>query len=106
MKNLIKLFIGLCIVFCTVFCAFSVCAAEGDVEIRFSVGDSTLSINGEEVTVTTPYVVEGTTLVPVRVITEAFGAEVSWNDAEQSVTINYRDVVIKLAIGNKTAYIR
>lgn len=47
------------------------------VEISFKVGDSTLMINGSPVTVQTPYVAgEGTTLVPLRVISEAFGAVV------------------------------
>ncbi len=103
-KSILKT-IGICLLLCITVCAINVFAAEGDVEIKFAVGDSTLSINGEDVTVTTPYVVDGTTLVPVRVITEAFGAEVLWNGGEKSVTVNYRDVVIKLAIGSKTAYI-
>jgi len=105
MKKTFGLVIGFCLLASIVFCAFNVYAADGDVEIKFAVGDSTLSINGEEVTVTTPYVVDGTTLVPVRVITEAFGAEVIWHAEDKSVTVNYSDVAIKLAIGNKTAYI-
>lgn len=105
MGKMFKLCAVVCMLVCILFFAFSVYAAEGDIEIKFAVGDSTLSINGEDVTVTTPYVVEGTTLVPVRVITEAFGAEVAWNGEEQAVTINYSDVEIKLTIGNKTAYI-
>lgn len=75
-------------------------------EIRFKVGDSVLSINGKSVEVETPYVVgEGTTLVPLRVITEAFGAEVNWEDAEQKITLNYPDVKIILQIGNGTAVV-
>lgn len=104
MKKL-RLITVVCVIVGIMLCAFNVCAANGDVEIKFAVGDSTLSINGEPVTVTTPYVVDGSTLVPVRVITEAFGAEVLWNGDDKSVTVNYSDVVIKLAIGNKTAYI-
>ena len=47
------------------------------VEIAFNVGDSILKINGIETEVETPYVTENnTTLVPLRVITEAFGAKV------------------------------
>ncbi|MBO5454442.1 MAG: hypothetical protein J6A69_10860 [Clostridia bacterium] len=73
------------------------------VEITFKVGDSTLSINGKDVAVETPYVVgEGTTLVPLRVITEAFGATVGWEEATQKITLEYPDVNIVLQIGNKT----
>lgn len=101
-----------------VFCAAnmmlgaSVCAwaAEGKptgekVEISFKVGDSTLKINKEDVTVQKPYVVDGVTLVPVRVITEAFGAEVEWNGATQEIDILYSDVKIQLSIGKKEAYV-
>ena len=62
------------------------------VEIAFNVGDSILKINGIETEVETPYVTENnTTLVPLRVITEAFGAKVDW------------DVNIELQIGNIVA---
>ena len=75
------------------------------VEIIFSVGDDTLLINGESVKVeTAPYVVgEGTTLVPVRVITEAFGAKVGWDGETRTVTLKYPDVNIVLQIGNPIA---
>lgn len=74
------------------------------VEISFKVGDSTLMINGSPVTVQTPYVAgEGTTLVPLRVISEAFGAVVGWEDTTQTITLDYSDVKITLQIGNKSA---
>lgn len=70
------------------------------VEISFKVGDSTLNINGEDVTVETPYVVgEGVTLVPVRVITEAFGAAVDWDGTERKVTLTTEEKKIELWIG-------
>ena len=79
-------------------------AADGDVEIGFKVGDSTLMINGQAQTVETPYVVgEGVTLVPLRVITEAFGAEVIWEGETKSITLKYPDVEILLQIDNPTA---
>ena len=78
----------------------------GRVEIEFCVGDATLLINGAEVTVEKPYVVgEGVTLVPVRVITEAFGATVGWEASTKTVTLEYPDVNIVLQIGNPTAEI-
>ncbi len=73
-------------------------------EISFKVGDSTLLINGKELSVETPYVTgEGTTLVPLRVITEAFGAEVLWEGETKTITLNYTDVTIILQIDNKEA---
>ena len=80
--------------------------ADGTVEIRFRVGDSVLSINGNNVEVETPYVVgEGTTLVPIRVISEAFGANVGWDGATQTVTVENNGTSIVLQIGNKTAIV-
>lgn len=60
------------------------------VEIAFNVGDSILKINGIETEVETPYVTENnTTLVPLRVITEAFGAKVDWDGDTQKITLTY-----------------
>lgn len=79
---------------------------DGRVEIEFCVGDEVLIINGQEVAVEKPYVVgEGVTLVPVRVITEAFGAEVGWEASTKTITLEYPDVSIVLQIGNPTAEI-
>ena len=79
-------------------------AAADRVEVKFSVGDSVLSINGEEMQVETPYVVgEGVTLVPLRVITEAFGAEVEWVAETQTINLSYPDVKIVLQIANPVA---
>ncbi|MBO4898250.1 MAG: copper amine oxidase N-terminal domain-containing protein [Clostridia bacterium] len=76
-------------------------AAGGDAEIQFCVGDSVLTINGTPVMVETPYVVgAGVTLVPVRVITEAFGAEVGWEGETKTITIDYPGSNIVLQIGN------
>lgn len=79
--------------------------AEGNkAEIEFSVGDDTLIINGVPVTVEKPYVVGvGVTLVPIRVITEAFGAKVDWEGETKTVTVAYPDVNIALRIGDVTA---
>ena len=74
---------------------------KSDVEIAFKVGDEILKINGESVEVEKPYVVEGTTLVPLRVITEAFGAQVDWDGNTQTITLNYSDVTIILQIGKR-----
>ncbi len=74
------------------------------VEISFKVGDSVLMINGEATEVETPYIAgEGTTLVPLRVITEAFGAKVTWVDETKEIYLEYPDVSIVLQIGSREA---
>ena len=84
--------------------ATTVFANDDKVEISFCVGDATLMINGSEVTVEKPYVVgEGVTLVPIRVITEAFGAKVDWIEETETVKLEYPDVNITIQIGNPVA---
>ncbi|WP_162178014.1 stalk domain-containing protein [Ruminiclostridium cellobioparum] len=52
-----------------------------------------------------PVAPKGTTLVPVRAITEAFGSTVEWNGTTQEVFITKDNTTIKLKIGSKTAYV-
>ncbi len=81
-----------------------VLADEGTVEISFCLGDDTIVINGTGVAVEKPYVVgDGVTLVPLRVITEAFGATVEWINETRTVNLTYPDVNIVLQIGNPVA---
>lgn len=76
------------------------------VSVSFKVGDSTLLINGEKVTVETPYVVgTGVTLVPIRVISEAFGAEVDWDGATKTVTVSCGECKVIVTVGSKTALV-
>lgn len=86
-------------------CISVITFADSDkVEISFCVGDETLTINGNGVKVEKPYVVgAGVTLVPLRVITEAFGAVVGWEGTTKTVTLNYPNVEIILQIGNPIA---
>ena len=76
------------------------------VSVSFKVGDSTLTINGEAVTVETPYVVgTGVTLVPIRVISEAFGAEVNWDGETKTVTVSCGECKVIVTVGSKTALV-
>jgi len=51
-----------------------------------------------------PTIENGRTLVPLRAIFEALGADVSWDGATQTVTATKDATQIKLQIGVKTAY--
>lgn len=64
-------------------------------------GDTTKTVKLEAA----PYAPHGTTLVPVRAITEAFGSAVEWNGTTQEVLITKDNTTIKLKIGSKTAYV-
>ncbi|MGM9937403.1 MAG: copper amine oxidase N-terminal domain-containing protein [Candidatus Ornithomonoglobus sp.] len=74
------------------------------VSIFFKVGDCILSINGQDIEVEKPYIAgEGVTLVPLRVISEAFGAAVDWDGDTKTVSIGYGDKTLTLQINNKSA---
>ncbi len=50
-----------------------------------------------------PVIENGRTLVPMRGIFEALGAEISWDDATKTVTGTKNDISVVLQIGNTTA---
>ena len=50
-----------------------------------------------------PIIVEGRTLVPMRAVFEALGAEVTWNDTLKEATGTLGNQTVLLRIGSKTA---
>ncbi len=52
-----------------------------------------------------PLIISGTTLVPMRAIFEALGAQVTWDGAKQMVAARKGDTTIKLIIGMQSAQI-
>ncbi|MBU5442750.1 copper amine oxidase N-terminal domain-containing protein [Paenibacillus sp. MSJ-34] len=56
-------------------------------------------INGQKVSAVRPIVKDGRTLVPLRFISEGFGAKVDFNTKNQSITIKYANKTIFLKIG-------
>jgi len=62
-------------------------------------------IDGESLAFTDakPFIDNGRTLVPFRVIAEALGAKVDWDGAQKKVTITKEESLVEIIIGNKTA---
>ncbi|OPA74141.1 hypothetical protein BVG16_25685 [Paenibacillus selenitireducens] len=58
-------------------------------------------INGQKVSAVQPIVKDGRTLVPLRFISEGFGAKVDFNTKNQSITIKYANKTIFSKIGKK-----
>lgn len=52
-----------------------------------------------------PFIRDNRTMLPIRAISDAFGAEVSWDAATSGVTVINGDQVIKLTINSPTATI-
>lgn len=68
----------------------------------FAAGEITIQIDGQTISSdTSPVVVNGTTLVPLRVVTENLGASVSWNQAKKQATIKTAAYTVVFTIGAK-----
>lgn len=62
----------------------------GNDTIRLQIGKNFASVNNKKIAMdTAPIIDHGRTMVPVRFISEALGAEVVWDDATKTVTIIY-----------------
>jgi len=63
-------------------------AAAGATTVSLTIGENTATVNGVSTTLDQPAVIENNrTLVPVRFVSEALGADVSWDAASQTVTV-------------------
>ncbi len=53
-----------------------------------------------------PFIVGGTTLIPLRGLLEEMGAEISWDGEKSEVTIKAQNKEIRLQIWNKRVYVK
>ena len=80
-----------------------------DVVISLQIDNSIMKVNGEDCEIdagrgTTPLVVKGRTLVPLRAIIENFGGTVEWENSTKTVILEMNNEIIRLSIDNQTAY--
>jgi len=72
--------------------------------IRLMIGKKTFYVNDIQKEMDTePMILQGRTLLPIRYIAEALGAQVSWNAADRKTTISFKDTTIELWIGKNIA---
>lgn len=66
----------------------TVLATRGGTQVRLQIGSENAYVNDQEIALDTPAkIVNGSTLVPVRFISESFGATVGWDSKTSSVLI-------------------
>lgn len=66
-----------------------VTAMRGDQRVRLVIGERFADVNGRSVQLATPAINrDGSTLVPLRFLSEAMGAQVQWNPNRQMVFVN------------------
>jgi titin len=76
------------------------------VTLRFYIDSTNYFVNDAEETMdTSPVILNGRTLLPIRYVTEPLGAQLQWNGAEQKVTIPMENTTLELWIGNSQAYV-
>jgi len=59
----------------------------GDTQIGLQIGNNTAVVNGNVISIEPPYIKNSRTMVPFRVISEAFGADVQWDPINYIVTV-------------------
>lgn len=93
-----KRIVATIVVIATIFCLTVFCQAESQKEISIYVNGNKLSTD------VPPQIIDGSTLVPLRVIFEALGATVEWNQETKTVYSTLGDTSIRLTIGEKNLY--
>ncbi|HEY3416948.1 MAG TPA: copper amine oxidase N-terminal domain-containing protein [Armatimonadota bacterium] len=63
-------------------------ATKGDTDVQLGIGQTQATLNGRTVPLDVPaMIVRGSTMVPLRFVSEALGADVKWLEATQTVSI-------------------
>ena len=77
---------------------------EGGVVLQLTIDQAQYKINGQTKTNdVAPIIKDGRTVLPIKLVAATLGAEVSWDQAAQAVTIQSEDTTIVLTIGKTTA---
>ena len=72
--------------------------------ITLQIGNKIASFGSDTVELdASPFIENGYTLVPIRFISETFGAEVQWNEMLKVITIIYKGRTIQIQIGSTIA---
>ena len=77
---------------------------EEKTEVKMTIGESVGYINGVAHNLdAAPIIRESRTMLPVRFVAEAFGAQIGWDGATSTATVKTDDTTIEITIGATTA---
>ncbi len=77
-------------------------AADYDLRIVMQINNKNIVANNQTITNdVTPVIVEGRTLVPVRIVTELLGGTAHWDEESRTVTLKIDGKVLTLVIGEE-----
>ncbi|MHB9106276.1 MAG: copper amine oxidase N-terminal domain-containing protein [Armatimonadota bacterium] len=66
----------------------TITATKGETDVRLGIGQTNATVNGRTVLLDVPaMILRGSTMVPLRFVSEALGADVKWLEATQTVSI-------------------
>lgn len=90
--------------------------SEADVIVSFEIDNPVMCVNGIETEIdegrgTSPVILNGRTLVPVRAIVEAFGGSVKWDESTRTVSLfmeenEYNALMSELPLYSGEAFVR
>ncbi|QRG66879.1 copper amine oxidase N-terminal domain-containing protein [Brevibacillus choshinensis] len=86
----------------------SVLAAEQTpqrVEVKLRLNAAQAKVNGQDMAIEQPYLSQNTTMIPLSLLTAAFGAGLQYDSQSQMIELIYNGKVIKLKTGSKLAWI-
>jgi hypothetical protein len=67
----------------------TVTATRGTTDVRLTIGETDAQVNGQTVALDVPAMMRrGSTMVPLRFVSESLGADVRWSEATQTVSIS------------------
>ncbi|KQL46132.1 hypothetical protein AN963_14175 [Brevibacillus choshinensis] len=75
------------------------------VEVKLKLNAAQAKINGQDMEIEQPYLSQDTTMVPLSLLTAAFGAGLQYDSQNQMIELTYNGKVIKLKAGSKQAWI-
>ncbi|MDY2969537.1 MAG: copper amine oxidase N-terminal domain-containing protein [Butyricicoccus pullicaecorum] len=106
-KRLGALFVALCLMATMVPAAFAA-DAKATGAITLTIGSPTMSVNGTSTTIdaegSRATLYKGYTMLPLRSVVENMGGTVSWNAANQQITMKYNGSTVSMTLQSKTAY--
>lgn len=104
MKKILKNTVCTAVCAATIFCAVNASAKT----VQFTMNNSSAKVLQNEITnvelLCAPYTKSDRTLIPVRFVSENFGAKVDWDEDTKTVTISKDGKTVTLQINSTTAY--
>lgn len=78
---------------------------EQSVVVKLKLNTSSAKVNGVDIPVEEPYISQGTTMVPLSLLTSAFGVTLQYDNVTQLIELTYKAKSVKLKADSKEVWI-